>query len=101
MRAPSAPVTSRLTAQTIPNAESGSDASARSYASSIVGATAPREDAAVDARVQRLDAAAEHLGRVRHILDRRHRQAVLLEECRGAAARDEVEAGVGEAAREV
>ena len=41
----------------------------------VVGAVASREDAAVDARVQRLHAAAEHLGRVRHVLDARHRRA--------------------------
>src|SRR6266545_25020 len=66
----------------------------------VVGAIASREDAAVDARVQRLDAAAEHLGRLRHVLDARHRQSLLLEEGGRATARDELEAGLREPARE-
>ena len=59
------------------------------------------EDAGVDRRVQRLDAAAEHLRGTGHVLDLRDGQPVLGEECRGAARRDELEPELGEAAREV
>ena len=52
------------------------------------------------ARVERLHAAAEHLRRAGHVLDARHREALLLEERRGAARRDELEAELGEPARE-
>ena len=62
---------------------------------------APRENPGVDARVQRLDAAAEHLGRLGHLLDPRHVEALLLQERRGAARRDELPAEVGQATREV
>ena len=40
-----------------------------SRACEVLVELAPREDAGVDARVQRLHAAAEHLGRHRHLLD--------------------------------
>ena len=58
----------------------------------VVGAVASREDAAVDARVQRLHASAEQLGRVRHVLDARDLHAVLLEERGRPAAGDDLEA---------
>ncbi len=61
---------------------------------------AAREDAGVDARVERLDPAAEHLGRLGQGLDAAHLQAQLLEERRGAAARDQLHAELVEPARE-
>ena len=41
----------------------------------ILGHVAAREDAPVDAGVQRLDATAEHLGSARHLIDRQPRNA--------------------------
>ena len=67
----------------------------------VVGAVASREDAAVDARVQRLHASAEQLGRVRHVLDARDVHAVLLEERGRPAAGDDLEAELLEPAREL
>ena len=69
--------------------------------SAIVRLVAAREDAAVDARMQRLHAPAEHLGCVRHLLDQRHRESGFLEEGRGLAARHELEAEVRQPAREL
>ena len=51
-------------------------------AAAVVLAVAAGEDPGVDARVQRLDAAAEHLGHLRQRLDVRHLEPVLLEEAR-------------------
>src|SRR5262249_47195115 len=51
----------------------------------------------VDARVQRLDTAAEELRHLRDLLDPRHRDAHLLEECARAAARDDLDAELNEA----
>ena len=65
------------------------------------GDVAPREDAAVDARVQRLDAPTEHLRELRHVLDRRHREPGLRERVGRSAARDELEAELGETPREL
>jgi hypothetical protein len=67
----------------------------------VVGPVAPREDAAVDARVQRLHPPAEHLGSAGHVFDPRHGETALLEERSGAAARDELEAELLEPAREL
>ena len=61
---------------------------------------APGEDAGVDRRVERLDAAAEHLRRPGYLLDACHRQADVLEERRRAARGDELEAELGEPGRE-
>src|SRR5207253_9471976 len=61
---------------------------------------APRADPCVDALMQRLDAPAEHLGRLGHLLDPRHLEAVLLEERRRAARRHELEPELREPARE-
>ena len=66
----------------------------------IVGAVAAREDAAVNRRVQRLDAAVHHLrkagerGNADDVEPRRRQRA------RGAAGRDDFEAPGGEASRE-
>jgi hypothetical protein len=66
----------------------------------VLGQVAPREDPGVDARVQRLDAAAEHLGRLRHVLDGRDCQPLLLEKRGRATGRDELPAELGQGARE-
>ena len=58
------------------------------------------EDPGVDARVERLDAPAEHLRRLGQRLDVAHLQAELLEEGRRAAARDQLDAELVEAERE-
>src|SRR6478672_4781569 len=58
------------------------------------------QDAGVDAGVQCLDAAAEHLRELGQRLDPLHGQAELLEVGRGATARDELPAEVGKPARE-
>ena len=67
----------------------------------VVFAVALGEDAGVDRRVERLDAAAEHLRRTGHVLDLGDGQPLLGEELRGAARRDELEPELVQAAREV
>src|SRR6266404_1225707 len=62
----------------------------------IVVTVAAREDPSVDARVQRLDAAAEHLGRFGDRFDTPDGQTELFEVGGGAAARDELPAELGE-----
>src|SRR5205085_10094385 len=52
-----------------------------------------------DPRMERLDAAAEQLGHLRELLDARHLKSLFLQEFRRAAARDELDAELGEAAR--
>jgi hypothetical protein len=54
------------------------------------------EDPGMDRRVQRLHAAAEHLGELGDALDARHVEAELLDVGGGAAARDELPAELGE-----
>ena len=66
----------------------------------VVLAVAPGEDAAVDPRVQRLHASAEHLRRARHVLDPRHREPEGLEHGGGAAGGDELAAQPGQPHRE-
>ena len=66
----------------------------------VLGHVAPGEDPRVDARVQCLHASVEELRECRHALDPRRVQPRLLERSRGAAARDELEAELDEAARE-
>jgi hypothetical protein len=66
----------------------------------VVLAVASREDPRVDARVQRLHAAAEHLRRLGHRLDLVHGEAELLQMRCGAAARYEIPAEVREPSRE-
>ncbi len=53
------------------------------------GDVAPREDPSVHCRVERDDAVPEHLGEAGQLLERRHRDAVVLQELRGAAAREQ------------
>src|SRR5439155_14694133 len=66
----------------------------------VLGVIAPRENARVDARVQRLHAPAEHLREVRERLDALDVEAQFLEVRGGAAARDELPAELGESPRE-
>ena len=65
----------------------------------IVGTIAPREDAAVQRRVQRLHAAVHHLGKAGDVGDAGHREAGIGERARRAAGRDQLESARGEAAR--
>ncbi len=62
---------------------------------------APSEDARVDVRVERLDAAAEDLRKAGDVLDRRDRESPLGEHGRRAAARHDLEPELGEPAREL
>jgi len=62
----------------------------------VLGLAPVREDPRVDPRVQRLHPPIEHLGRTRDLLDRRHLETGLAERRRGAAARDEGHAELGE-----
>src|SRR5581483_7879765 len=66
----------------------------------VLGQVAAREDPCVDARVERLDAAAEHLRRRRHGLDGRDRQLPFGQVRRRPARRDELPAELVEAAGE-
>src|SRR5207245_10103839 len=67
----------------------------------VVVEVAAREDRRVDARVQRLDAAAEQLRDVGQRLDVLDREPELLERARRAAAGDELSARGGEPAGEL
>ena len=67
----------------------------------VARVVAAGEQRAVHARVQRLDAAAEHLGDARQILDARRLQAVLAEVGRGAAGRDQLDAELDQAMRKL
>ena len=58
----------------------------------IVGMIAAREDAAVDFRMERLDAAVHHFGEAGHVADVDHRQARIGQRLRGSAGRDQLEA---------
>ena len=60
--------------------------------SAFGGVVTPGEEGAVQARVQRLHAPAEHLGDARQILDLRRLQVVLGEVGAGAAGRDQLDA---------
>jgi len=62
---------------------------------------APCEQAAVDLRMQRLDAAVEHLGKAGVRGDLGHRDAGVGEQLRGAAGREQPNAERGEIAREL
>ncbi len=66
----------------------------------VVGHVAPGEDAAVDLRVERLHAPSEQLREAGHVLDAGHGQSRPLEGFRRAAARDELEPDLGQAAGE-
>jgi hypothetical protein len=58
----------------------------------VVFAVAPRQDAAVDARVQRLDAAAQHLGTPRQRRDLGHLEPVVGQDSSGSARGDQLDA---------
>ncbi len=66
----------------------------------VVAAAPPREDAGMDARVERLHAPAEHLREARELLHARDGEPGVGERGRGAAARDQLEPEVGETAGE-
>ena len=67
----------------------------------VLGAVAAREQAAVDRRVQRLDAAVEHLREAGVLGDLGHRQAGAGEQLRGAAGREQLDAERRQLAREL
>ena len=68
----------------------------------VRGHVAAREQAAVDARVQRLDAAVHHLGEAGEVVDRADRDAGVGERLGGAAGRDDLDAElVGQRAAEL
>jgi hypothetical protein len=67
----------------------------------VVRMVAPREDRRVDARMQRLDAAAQQLGGLRQLFDACCLDAALGEELGGSAAGDELDVELGETAREL
>ena len=67
----------------------------------IVGMIAAREDAAVQRRVQRLDAAVHHFGKAGDVGDAGDREAGVGQRARRAAGRHQLEAAGGEAAAEV
>ena len=67
----------------------------------VVLAVAAGEDPGVDPRVQCLHAPVEHLGCGGHVLDPVDREAELLDEGGGAAARDELAVELREPAREL
>ena len=66
----------------------------------VLGHVAARENAAVHCRVQRHDTVAEHLGEARQLLEPDHRDPLLGEQRRGAAARDDLEVEPDELRRE-
>src|SRR6185503_796796 len=66
----------------------------------VLGQVASREDAAVHSRVERDDAVAEKVAEARHVRERRHGDALVGEELRRAARREELDAEPGELARE-
>ena len=67
----------------------------------VLGVVAHGEQPAVELRVQRLDAAVHDLREAREVVDRAHVEARVLERARRAAGRDELDAELGQAAREV
>ena len=67
----------------------------------IVGAIAPRENAAVQRRMQRLDAAVHHLGKAGQLGDIGHREAGVGQGAGGAAGRHQLESTGGEALSEI
>ena len=67
----------------------------------VLGIVADGEDAAVDARVQRLDAAIEHLGKAGHVGDVAHGQAGVGQRLARAAGGDQLDAEAGQAASQV
>ena len=67
----------------------------------MFGVVADGEDAAVDARMQRLDPAVEHLGKAGHLGDVAHGQAGVGQRLARAAGGDQFDAEGGQAAGEV
>jgi|GEM_PF-6315782 len=67
----------------------------------MLGVVAHREQAAVDHRVQRLDAAVHHLREAGKVADVLHGQAGVAQRLGGAAGRDELDALVGQRAGEI
>jgi hypothetical protein len=67
----------------------------------VVGMIAPRKDAAVDGRMQRLHPAVQHFGKAGQIRDARHVEARPGQRPRRAAGRDQIEAAIHEAAGKV
>ncbi len=67
----------------------------------VRGIVAPRQQAAVDARVQRLHAAVEHFREAGDCADFGHRQVVLRQQLCGAAGGQQLHAGLVQRAREI
>ena len=67
----------------------------------VLGVVAQREQAGVELRVQRLDAAVHDLREAGEVLDRADLEPGLAQRARGAAGGDELDAELGQAAREV
>src|SRR5262249_23514386 len=67
----------------------------------VLGIVADGEDAAVDARMQRLDAAVEHLRKASHVGNVAHRQAGVGQRLARAAGGDQLDVEGDQAAREV
>jgi hypothetical protein len=67
----------------------------------VLGVRTPREDATVDERVQRLDAAVHHLGKLRDVGHVGDGEACLGQCLRGAAGRDQLESAGLEAGGQV
>ena len=67
----------------------------------VLGAVAAREQAAVDRRVQRLDAAVEHLRKAGVLGDLGDGEAGAGEQLRGAAGREQLDAERCQLAREL
>ena len=63
----------------------------------ILGVMPPRQDAAVDLGMERLDAAVHHFGKTGDVADVHHRQAGLGQRPGGAAGRHQLEAPLGQA----
>ena len=66
----------------------------------VLGHVAAGEDAAVHGGVERDDAVAEQLPEAGELLERGHRDPLVGERLRGAAARDQLDAELGELPRE-
>ena len=67
----------------------------------VLVVVAPREQAGVQPRMQRLHATVHDLGEAGEVLDRAHRDAGAGELARGAAGRDDLDAQLGEPLREL
>jgi hypothetical protein len=67
----------------------------------VLRVVADRQQAAMDLRVQGLDPAVHHLGRAGELRDVDHREAGLRQRLGGAAGRHQLDAALGERAREI